>query len=273
MIIAQISDTHIDLNCPDAGQRHRDFATTIADINALVPQPDVIVHTGDIVHNGRRDEYGVSAAILAEARAPVFVLAGNKDDRANLHEAFAQYGYLASNPDFIDYAIEDFPIRLIVLDTMSLRSNRGDFCAARAERLIAMIESGSDRPIAVFAHHPSFVVTKGPDRHHFETREMAMRLRNALRHSDRVRTVFCGHVHRSVLGDIEGIPASTMTAIATSLRKGDYPAHMKNVPVYKLHRFESDGGFTSETRLVRSENQKPVPHKQTPLHSQAPSRP
>ena len=54
MIIAQISDTHIALDSPDADQRIRDFELTIADINALDPAPDVIVHTGDIVHNGRR---------------------------------------------------------------------------------------------------------------------------------------------------------------------------------------------------------------------------
>ena len=52
MIIAQISDTHLTLDAPDADRRLRDFAHTIADINALDPAPDVIVHTGDIVHNG-----------------------------------------------------------------------------------------------------------------------------------------------------------------------------------------------------------------------------
>jgi 3',5'-cyclic AMP phosphodiesterase CpdA len=53
MIIAQISDTHLMLDTPDADRRMHDFASTIADINALDPAPDVIVHTGDIAHNGR----------------------------------------------------------------------------------------------------------------------------------------------------------------------------------------------------------------------------
>jgi hypothetical protein len=35
MIIAQISDTHIALDSPDADRRIRDFELTIADINAL----------------------------------------------------------------------------------------------------------------------------------------------------------------------------------------------------------------------------------------------
>jgi Icc protein len=88
MIIAHISDTHLALDTSDADRRTRDFALTIADINALDPAPDLIVHTGDIVHNGRRDEYAQAVALLAKARAPAYVLPGNKDDRANLRAVF-----------------------------------------------------------------------------------------------------------------------------------------------------------------------------------------
>ena len=127
MIIAQISDTHLAFDAGDAEQRLRDFTDTILDINALDPPPDVIVHTGDIVHNGRQDEYAQAAAILAEARAPVFVLAGNKDDRENLRAAFSARGYLAPDSEFIDYVIDAFPVRLIALDTLSsVGGNRGD---------------------------------------------------------------------------------------------------------------------------------------------------
>src|SRR6185295_9447876 len=95
MIIAHIFDTHIALDTPDSERRVRDFEDTIADINALDPQPDVIVHTGDIVHNGRPDEYAKATAILAKARAPVYVLPGNKDNRQNLRAAFSSRGYFA----------------------------------------------------------------------------------------------------------------------------------------------------------------------------------
>ena len=125
MIIAQISDTHIALDTPDADQRIRDFARTIADINALDPAPDVIVHTGDIVHNGRQDEYAQAVAMLAKARAPVYVLAGNKDNRANLRAAFSACGYLAPDSDFIDYAIDDYPVRLIAVGYLELRQQQG----------------------------------------------------------------------------------------------------------------------------------------------------
>jgi 3',5'-cyclic-AMP phosphodiesterase len=40
MIVAQISDTHVALDTPDADRRMQDFASTIADINALGARRD-----------------------------------------------------------------------------------------------------------------------------------------------------------------------------------------------------------------------------------------
>lgn len=250
MIIAQISDTHIALDTPDADRRLRDFALTIADINTLDPAPDVIVHTGDIVHNGRADEYAEAVTILGKARAPVYVLAGNKDDRTNLRAAFSGRGYLAPDGGFIDYTIEGYPVRLIALDTVSSGSNKGDFCPERARRLLDLIDAEAARPIAVFAHHPPFEVPVGPDPINFETMESMGRLRQALQHAGRVIAVFSGHVHRSTAGHVGGVPATVMPSIATSLRKGEYPAHMKLHPVYYIHRFDPVWGFATETRIV-----------------------
>jgi 3',5'-cyclic AMP phosphodiesterase CpdA len=66
MIIAQISDTHIAVDAPDAAQRMRDLELMIADINGLDPIPDVIVHTGDIVHNGDPQEYALATGHSCE---------------------------------------------------------------------------------------------------------------------------------------------------------------------------------------------------------------
>jgi 3',5'-cyclic AMP phosphodiesterase CpdA len=249
MIVAQISDTHIAL---DADERIRDFERTIADINALDPAPDVIVHTGDIVHNGRPDEYAEAVRILAKARAPVYVLAGNRDDRGNLRAAFSAAGYLSRDSAFIDYTIEDYPVRLIAVDTLSA-ANKGDFCEERARRLTRMIDAETSKPIAVFTHHPPFEVMVGPDPINFEPLEAMSQLSQALRHSERVVAAFSGHVHRGTSGHVGSIPAIVVPCIATTLRKGEYPPHMKTQPVYYIHRFEPVWGFVTEARIVVTE--------------------
>jgi 3',5'-cyclic-AMP phosphodiesterase len=250
MIIAQISDTHIALDAPDADRRISDLALTIADINELDPLPDAIVHTGDVVHNGLQDEYAQAVAILAKARAPVYVLAGNKDNRAKLREAFSACGYFVPDLAFVQYAIDRFPVRLIALDTLS-SGNKGDFCDERLRHLTDLVEAESIKPIAVFSHHPPFVVTEGPEPLHFENRHAMSRLRSALHHSGRVVAVFSGHVHRAALGHVADIPAIVTPAIATTLRHGQYPARLKTRPVYQVHRFDPSWGFTSETRIAR----------------------
>lgn len=250
MIIAQISDTHIALDTPDADRRMRDFERTVADINALDPAPDVIVHTGDITHNGRPDEYDHAIAALMKVKAPVYVLAGNRDDRAQLLKAFSGNGYLSANANFVQYVVDQFPVRLIALDTLSSSSNRGDFCRGRLSHLIDMVDADTAKPVAVFMHHPPFEVMVGPDRIHFDSTNAMSAVSRALQHSGRVIAIFSGHVHRAAAGYVGAIPATVVPCIATTLRRGDYPARMQTCPIYYVHRFDPAWGFTTESRIV-----------------------
>ena len=52
MQIAQLSDSHISLSHP---QRMDDLKATIDGINA--ENPDLVIHTGDIAHEGLVEEY------------------------------------------------------------------------------------------------------------------------------------------------------------------------------------------------------------------------
>ena len=79
---------------------------------------------------------------------------------------------------------------------------------------------------------------------------MMARLRQALQHSGRVVAVFSGHVHRAAEGHVGRIPATVVPCIATTLRKGEYPAPMKTRPVYYVHRFDPAWGFATEARIV-----------------------
>ena len=250
MIIAQISDTHIALGLPDTDRRAADLERTLADINALDPAPDVIIHTGDVVHGGRREDYAEAASLLTTARAPVFVAAGNRDDRSNLRHSLAPWVRPAPDSEFLDYVIEDFPVRLIAVDSLSGVSNKGDFSLERARRLMALIEAGPARPTVVFMHHPPFIVSVGPDPLNFVSPEAMANLQQALARSGRVVAVFCGHVHRSTWGRIGSIPVMVAPCTATTLRKGDFPPRMESQPVYHLHRLDSAGELVTEARIV-----------------------
>ena len=250
MIIAQISDTHLIVDGPGSAQRIADFEAVVADINTLDPAPDLVVHTGDIVHNGLAEEYALAAEILGRARAKTYVMAGNKDDRANLRTAFAGQAYLSESSEFIDYAVEDHPVRLLMLDTVNPQSKKGAFCTRRIARLEALAARDAGKPIVVFAHHPPFEVLVGPERFHFDDLSAMARMAAALQEPGRVIALFCGHVHRPTFGRVGAIPAAVMPSVATSLRYGDYPEHVAARPIYFVHRYSPPSGFTTETRLA-----------------------
>ncbi len=252
MIVAQISDTHISLSDPDSEQCIRDFRAVIEDINTLDPLPDVVIHSGDIVHNGRAEEYAVAVDVLSNARAPIYAMVGNKDNRARMQAAFTGFGFLPAKSEFVEYTINHLPVRVLVLDTLHPQSNKGDFCEMRLRNLTQKLHNEPEMPTAVFMHHPPCEIYVGPDLIHFETREVMDAVCDELQSSGNVLSIFCGHVHRSTSGRVGNIPVSVMSAVATTLRRGDYPDHLKCSPTYQIHRYQDTSGFVTETRIVNS---------------------
>lgn len=251
MIIAHISDTHIAVDLPDADRRLRNLEQTIADINALDQPPDAIVHTGDLTQHGRPEEYRIAEAALAKAKAPFYLVQGNRDNKANMRAAFAARGFFPADSPFLQYAVERHPVRIFVLDTIG-DGNKGDYCQERVRHLIEMADADTTRPIAAFTHHPPFDVPEGPESLHYKDYDAMGRLTQALAHSGRVAGVFSGHIHRAVAGHAGKVRASVTPCIATPLRWGTYPEYMKTLPVYHLHQFEPDGGFSTQSRVVHA---------------------
>src|SRR5438477_2286429 len=91
-------------------------------------RPDVAVVTGDLVDHGEPPEYEHLRALLAPLAMPVFVIPGNHDAREPLRAAFAADGYLPTD-GFLQYAIEDYSVRLIGLDTLIPGQGGGLLCA------------------------------------------------------------------------------------------------------------------------------------------------
>ena len=250
MIIAQISDTHIALGATDADRRASDLERTLADINALDPAPDVIIHTGDVVHGGRREDYAAAASLLATARAPVYVAPGNRDDRENLRHSLSRW-VPAADSGFLDYAVEDFPVRLVAVDTTTPASNKGDFSPERARGLTALIEAETTQDRL----RSSCIIRRSRSRwgRIRSTSSQRRRWRVCRGPSSvpaRVVAVFCGHVHRSTWGRIGNIPVMVAPCTATTLRKGDFPQQMHGRPVYHLHRLNSACELATEVRIV-----------------------
>jgi len=245
MLIAQISDTHISVDLPEGARRLADLRRAVAAINALEQQPDAVIHTGDLANRGGDEEYDAAKSVLDGLRAPFYPVPGNRDRREGLRERFIRWPCLDDGEPFVQYAVDDLPVRLLGIDSQSGTSQKGDYCESRAAALASALAAQPDRPTVVFMHHPPFEVEGDPRSFQYVSREAMARVAAALRSGTRVARVLCGHAHRAREVVINGILASTVPSLAVDLREGDDPRQPSDAPRFQLHRYDPSRGFTT----------------------------
>jgi Icc protein len=249
MIIAQISDTHILARTstdPVGAKRAENLRQCVRDINRQAV--DAVIHTGDSVHHGTADEYAHLAEILAELKPPLFLTPGNRDRHDRIRTAFGHLAYLPSEGEFLHYAIEDYPMRLVALDSVTAGERKGVFCEQRLAWLEGTLAREPMRPTLLFIHHPPFDIAD----HYvggYRRSQEAERLGETIKRHPRVARLLCGHVHCLHNESWGGTVATTMPSVAVDLRKGVDPA-LGETPLYLLHTMTQAGEFVTEMRVV-----------------------
>ena len=267
MILAQLSDTHIVaagklFRCPMQGtapnaERARcEFDTApylalaVATLNALVPRPDIAVVTGDLVDHGEPEEYEQLRHLLARLSMPVFVIPGNHDAREPLREAFRDTRYLPAD-GYLQYAIEDYPLRLVALDTLVSGKQVGMLCTDRLGWLDATLAAQPDRPTVILMHHPPFATgitymdNLGLDN--------AAGLAEIVARHPQVERILCGHLHRAIdrrfAGTVAGTAPSTAHQIRLNLIADAQISFIFEPPGYQLNVWQQDSGLVTHTAV------------------------
>lgn len=255
MLICQITDTHIKLPGKLA-YRRVDTAAMLEDcvrtVLALKPRPDAIVLTGDLVDLGRPDEYEYLQSLLAPLAMPLYAIPGNHDAREAMRNAFRASGYLPE-AGFLQFAVDDWPIRLVGLDTLIPGEGGGELCAERLAWLDRTLGQKPNVPTLVLMHHPPFptgighmdkIGLKGSDG--FAT---------VMARHPQVEAVLCGHLHRTIQTQIGGRRVLTAPSpahqVALDLRD-DAPSRFRmEPPGYMLHNW-AQGLLVSHTAAIGS---------------------
>jgi len=246
MILVQISDSHIVGSGVLAYGVFDSCALlerVVAAVNAHDPQPDLVVHTGDLVHHGADAQYGRLLEILDGLKAPFFAVPGNHDSREGFARAFAGRRWLPEGTQYLQYAIEDFPVRVLCLDTVQPGKLSGALGPARLEWLNSQLGAQPTRPTIVACHHPPFAtgltgLTKiGLDR---GGREFA----SVLSRHVQVRRLICGHVHRPIAATFGNVAAwagpATSFQFEAGMSEERILALTREPPGYSVHAWIED---------------------------------
>jgi 3',5'-cyclic-AMP phosphodiesterase len=248
MIVAQITDTHVKRkgkllhHMINTAKRLR---RAIDRLNALEPRPDVVLATGDLVEDGKRKEYKRLRELLDRLELPLFVVPGNHDRRDAFRDAFADRWYLpGSGP--LQYAIDDYPVRLVGLDTTVDGEAGGSLDEDRLAWLDATLARAPHTPTIIFMHHPPFQTgIRALDALGFHGVEAfgALVERNA-----QIERIVCGHIHRAMQVRWHGTIASTAPSTAfqfeLELRAGHRLGIARQTPGFALHVWQ-DGRIVS----------------------------
>jgi 3',5'-cyclic AMP phosphodiesterase CpdA len=254
MLIAQLSDMHLRAE----GQLLYDRIDTaayleraVAHVLKLDPRPDVVIMTGDLVEAGKPAEYAHLRRLMAPLPMPVYVIPGNHDAREALRAAFADKGYLPAS-GFLQYAVEDWPVRLIGLDTLVEGKPHGALCQQRLTWLKARLEEQADKPAMLFMHHPPFdcgIETFDKSR----LLEGDEQLADLVRRHGNVERATCGHVHRPIQTRWAGTMASIApsTAHQATLDLHEHSAlTMMMEPAIALHQWRPSTGLVTHVSYI-----------------------
>lgn len=249
-IIAQITDFHVRPRGVRAYgvDTNAMLRNAIAKIQSLDPSPDCVIGTGDLVDCGLAEEYRELAGMLAQLRMPVFVIPGNHDRREVMRESLAStHRYLEPSQPYLHYVIDEFPVRLIALDTVVAGRTGGRICPEREAWFANALANGDGRPTLVFMHHPPFATgVPAMDPMMCETLPTFHPL--IARHPE-IERIVAGHYHRPIVvrwaGTIGFVAPSTAHQVALDLRDGEPTRFVIEPPGLALHVYRDDIGIVS----------------------------
>lgn len=254
MLIAQLSDLHVR----PAGQLYKGVADSnralrdaIAHLHGLDRRPDLVLITGDLVDEGRPEEYAMLAALLQTLAIPYRVLPGNHDERQAFRQAFRGHAYLGTEGP-VNWCLDEQALRIVAFDACPPGLHHGQAEPASLQWLQATLAAGRTRPTLLLMHHPPFV-SGIPYLDEYRYRDAAP-LEALVAGFDQVQAVLCGHVHRVMFrrwgGTVVAACPSTTTQIALQLQPDASPQSFIGPAACLLHLWQPEHGLVSHVSHI-----------------------
>jgi 3',5'-cyclic AMP phosphodiesterase CpdA len=192
----QVSDTHIGFNKEANPDVSGTLATTVDLVNQLRTPPALILHTGDITHRSRPQEFEQASELLGRLHVTELHTVPGEHDTAdeNVSEYFDRFGQASGRKGY--YSFDHSGVHFMALTNVLEIKEGGLGSLGEAQLAWARADlaaRSASTPIVVFAHMPLWSVYEPWG---WATRD-AEPLIAALRRFGSV-TVLNGHIHQIV---------------------------------------------------------------------------
>ncbi len=157
----QISDSHVGFDKPANPNALGTLKEAIGKVKALSTKPAFMIHTGDITHLSKPDEFDNAASVIGDAGLDVHYVPGEHDiidaDRGNAY--LDRYGKGTKGAGW--YSFDDHGVHFVgLVNVVDLKA--GGLGRLGADQLAWLQDDLSGRPnstpIVVFAHIPLWTV-------------------------------------------------------------------------------------------------------------------
>jgi len=160
-LFVQLSDTHIGFHKDANPDVNGTLARAIQLVNGMPVQPALVLHTGDITHLSKPEEFDTAAQLMAALRVgEIHTVPGEHDVAdATTSEYFSRFGRPSGNRGY--YSFDHAGVHFIALNNV-MQARDGGFGGLGDEQvawaLADLAGHGTSTPIVVFAHMPLWTI-------------------------------------------------------------------------------------------------------------------
>ena len=153
----QISDSHIGFHLPANPDVSATLQKTIDAINAMPVQPSFVMHTGDVTHLAKPDQFDTAKQLLSTLKAPLIVIPGEHD----VLGGFATYTSAFGRKDAKDgwFSWDANGVHYVALVNVFNFETMGLLTQPQLDWLAADLRGrAKDTPLVVFGHVPLYAL-------------------------------------------------------------------------------------------------------------------
>ena len=238
--IVQITDTHL-YSDPDGqllGLNTRHSLEKVIDLVLEAQQPDLVVASGDLTHDGSPQAYQHVRDCFQRIGAPVYCLPGNHD------EAMTLSACMNSDPFRSVHSARIGNWQMLFLDSTVVGSEGGHLGKTELDALNTMLASSPDLPALIWLHHqPVPTGSRWMDSMAVDNPQAFFDIID--RHTQ-VRAVVWGHVHQLFEQQRNGVQllATPSTCIQFQPNSDEFAVELVP-PGYRWLELHPDGSFTT----------------------------